>query len=181
MAVINTKTMTLEEAKTKFAEVVNSMNWGMRFKKAPSALDAPPENFFVGFQSVDFPQEIITYIEERIGNFPLSWIGEVTRNGSISATSLVAENTESEEYLTRWINLMGKVEKGRTTHESVKTSEIEATIELFMLTTSGEKILVVDLLFCKPEPMPNFSGSNTPAALAGGITLKFDNFYKYLK
>jgi len=180
MAEYNTIKTTLEGAKDLFSEPQNTSNWGMRFKKSPPALGKEPDNFWIGFQTADFPQEVITYLEGRVANFPMSWIGEVTRNGTMSATNIISERSEFLNYMTRWINLMSFVEKGKTTHKRVLTKDVEATVELYFLDEDGGKTIAMDLLFCKPEAMPGMSSTTEPSLLNGGFNLKFDNFYKYL-
>lgn len=176
----NTVDLTLEEAKKEVGDVQNTARWGFRFKKAPSALGEPPEGFYIGFQTGDFPQEVIAYIEERVGNFPMSWVGEVTRNGTISLSNIESEKMIFTKYITKWINLMAEIEANKSTHKSVKTSDMEATIEMFLLDGAGSKTLTFDLKFCKPENLNNPSGTNTPAAMASGFGLKYDSFYKHI-
>lgn len=177
----NTQAMTLEEAKETFGEPQDMGKWGFKFKKPPSALKDVPDDFFIGFQSIDFPQEVVTYLEERLANFPVSWIGEVTRNGSITASKIESEKLEFITYLTRWVNLMSEVKKGASTHKSIKTKDLEATLELYLLDGKGNKTLTMDLEYCKPESPAGFSGANSPSVMQTGLTVKFDNFYKYLK
>jgi hypothetical protein len=177
-ASINTVNTTMEKAKELFKDPVNTARWGMRFKLAPPALGNPPENFFIGFQTVDFPQEVITYLEERICGFEMSWVGEVSRKGEISATNFVSEKMEDLEYIARWINLMGKQKKGATTKKSVKTKELEAVLDIFLMDEEGNRLLSMDLEYCKPNPLQGFSGTATPALLASGLNLKFDNFVR---
>lgn len=174
----DTVALTLEEAKAEFGDVQNTARWGFKFKKPPTALGEPPAGFYVGFQTGDFPQEVIAYIEERIGNFPVSWIGEVTRAGSISMSNIESEKLVFTKYLTRWINLMGEVDSKSSTHKSVATADIEATVEMFLLDGQGNKTISFDLKYAKPESLNNPSGSNSPAALQSGMGLKFDTFYK---
>lgn len=174
----DTVSLALEEAKKEFGDVQNTARWGFKFITPPSALGEPPAGFYIGFQTGDFPQEVIAYIDERIANFPVSWIGEVTRAGSITMSNIESEKLVFTKYLTNWINLMGALDSKASTHKSVATEEIEATIEMWLLNGQGEKTISFQLKFCKPESLNNPSGSNTPAALQSGMGLKFDTFFK---
>lgn len=174
----DTVAMTLEESKKEFGDVQNTARWGFKFVKAPKALGEPPKDFYVGFQTGDFPQEVIAYIEERIANFPVSWIGEVTRQGSINLSNIESEKLTHTKYITKWLNLMAEVSDKESTHKSVSTADMEATIAMWLLDGRGNKTIEFTLKMCKPESLNNISGSNTPAALQGGMAIKYDTFVK---
>ena len=178
----NTMDLSLEEVKVAAGEAQNMARWGFKFSSPPPALGKPLEGFYVGFQTGSFPQETITYLEERLGNFPVSWVGEVTRNGEIAIGNIESENMEFTDYLNRWVNLMGAVTDKKSTHTSVKTKDVEATAVIFLMEgTKGDRTLEFTLKFCKPMAQTAPSGSNTPALFASGFSLKYDTFVRGVK
>lgn len=174
----NTVNLTLEQAKAIVGEAQNSARWGMKFASPPAALGQPPEGFWIGFQTADFPQEAVTYLEERIGNFPVSWIGEVTRNGSISVTNIETEKMEFTNYISKWINLMAEVTSKESTHKSVTTKDVEATVIMYLLDGKGNRTLEFTLKFCKPENLTPPSGANSPSVMSTGFGIKYDTFVR---